>query len=53
MPAHLNPDKTYLIDFACSRLGMRSFYAVEKYPIERAVLIDIEMTDAVARRKEH
>src|SRR5262245_35453457 len=60
--ALLEPHKTELIDFACQQLGVKSFadlggvwrvdggytfYALKNYVIERAFLVDTDLTDRV------
>jgi hypothetical protein len=67
MPAPLNPGKLRLIDVACRQMRMRSFadlgavwnvdggytfYAAGKHPIERAYLVDADMTQAVFEARE-
>jgi hypothetical protein len=65
--AHLDPNKKQLIDFACQKLGMCSFadlgavwnvngdytfYAMEAYKIESAVIVDTDLTPAVLERQK-
>jgi hypothetical protein len=62
----LVPEKTYMIDYACEKLGMRSFadlggvwgvdgsytfYALEKYSIEKAFLADTNISDVVREKQ--
>jgi hypothetical protein len=64
--ALLDPLKTELIDFACRRFDVKSFadlggvwrveggytfYALQRYSIERAFLVDTNFTDTVIERK--
>jgi len=63
--AYLNRDKKALIDFAFQRFGLRSFadlggvwnvaggyafYALKKFTIEKALLVDTDFTDEVIKR---
>jgi hypothetical protein len=66
---HLNPDKKAMIDFACQSLNMRSFadlgavwnvdggytfYAMDKYHVAQAVLVDTDITHLVwKKQKQH
>lgn len=65
----LNPDKKELIDFACQRLGMRSFadlgavwrvdggytfYAMEQHHVGNAVIVDTDVTPGLLQmQKKH
>jgi hypothetical protein len=65
--SYLNPDKKELIDFACERLGMKSFadlgavwnvgggysfYAIERHHIRKAVLVDVNVGPQVFQKQK-
>lgn len=65
--AYLNADKKQLIDFACGRLGARSFadlggvwnvdggysfYAIERYHIRKAFLVDTDVGSRVFQKQK-
>lgn len=64
--AKLVPEKTYMIDYACDRLGVCSFadlggiwgveggytfYALQKHSIEKAFLVDTDISDTVREKQ--